>query len=146
MVRINTNRTAKARHQQGPNKEEQKLFEELKQAGIKFEHDVALNNGMGVPDVVVGKIIGELDGLGHWANWKSKKGVSRIANVMQKLIVDARHDKIRIENGYTVIRDSNPSRLAWRIAKVLKGEAFNSPETMEGVEHGGKCGSKVYVG
>ena len=95
------------------------MYAALEHIGIRFEAEAVLGNGMGVVDVLVGKIIGELDGAGHWANWKSKKGVSLEECRRQAVEKDARHDKRRAEMGFTVIRDSDSIRLAERIAKEL---------------------------
>ena len=55
-------------------------------------------------DVVVGKIVGEFDGGGHFA-----RGRERV------LALDALKDARRRALGYTVIRDNDPVRLAVRI-------------------------------
>jgi hypothetical protein len=110
----------KIRGRQGPNEEEKRLRAELDKLGIEFKPEVYLGDGMGIADVVVGKVVGELDGGGHWVNFARKKGVTDEEYRCGIAAKDARHDKRRRHNGYVVIRDSDPIRLANRIKEVVQ--------------------------
>ncbi len=97
---------AASRHRRGPNRPERELYRQLEALAIKFAPEALIGVGMGVPDVLCGRVIGELDGGGH--NMFRDRAQS-----------DARHDALRVARGYTVIRDSDPARLARRIADEL---------------------------
>lgn len=116
------------RNRNGPNKEEQKLYTELKRLGIEFESEVNLGYGMGVADVLIDKIVGELDGGGHWANFGSRKnGLSDEEYRRKVLEKDAQHDRLRAKAGMLVIRDLD----AVRLAKKLATEWLNSSGGMK---------------
>jgi hypothetical protein len=114
---------AKLRHMNGPNKEETKLYDEMERLGLPFDRErdreINLGKDMGVVDVLVGKIVGELDGSGHFVNFGRKRGISDDECKARILAKDARHDELRRQAGFTVVRDSDPVRLAERIAAAV---------------------------
>jgi hypothetical protein len=110
---------SKVRKHNGPNNQEAMLYTGLECFGIDFVPEVNLGYGLGICDVLVGKIVGELDGSGHFANFRKKRGVTDEENRKRVLEKDARHDTRRVQQGFKVIRDSDPVRLAIRIKDAL---------------------------
>lgn len=112
-------------HKQGPNKEEVRLYDELERLGVSFNREddteVGLGNGMGVADILIGHIVGELDGGGHWANFGRRQGISDKEWRVKVIEKDKKHDRLRKEAGYIVIRETNPIRLAKKIKQEVDG-------------------------
>ncbi len=110
---------AALRKRLGPNKEEAKLRAELLRLHVEFEPEVVLGYGIGVADILAGTVIGELDGGAHYFGALGKKGIAWLEEVSKYWERDLRHDAVRVQHGYIVIRDSDPVRLAARLREVV---------------------------
>jgi hypothetical protein len=104
----------------GLNSEESQVARQLNRLGIPFETGVNLGKGMGVPDFLVGDIIGELDGGAHNFRALGKLGISWLEVMTPYIEKDMRHDTARKTHGFLVIRDTDPVCLASRITDALK--------------------------
>jgi hypothetical protein len=109
---------ASSLHSRGRNRPERQLDAELARLGVTFEPDAPIGGAMGIPDVKCGRVLGEFDGGGHVRPRAGEPMEVAAARVKEK---DNRHDSLRRAAGFIVIRDSDPIRLAHRIAEAVKG-------------------------
>jgi hypothetical protein len=120
---------AKSRyHQDGPNKHEQVIYDELGRLigfvpirGSTVEVPIGVDGG--IADIVIGKVIGEYDGPGHWANRASAQGVSADEWISKMLRKDQRHDMVRRQMGYVVVRGGDPLELANKLASLVRKDS-----------------------